>query len=253
NSSVSRRPSCSHTTLTLFLPRRTSPSFTPSRISRPCSLVKIFQASRETDSSAAGRNSGKASSTVTAAPSRRHTLPSSRPITPAPMTPSFCGTVLKSSAPTLSHTSSLSISTPGRVRGLEPVAITTCFACTALPATSNCQPCSLCFTSRPWPCSQLTLFFLNRNSIPPVILLTIASLRAIILGTSMLAPLTSMPCRASPLLTWSYSSEDCSSALAGLHPTLRQVPPSTGLPAGLRHASTQAVLNPSCAARIAQM
>ena len=36
------------------------------------------------------------------APRRRHTLPSSRPMTPAPTTASFFGTLSKSSAPQLS-------------------------------------------------------------------------------------------------------------------------------------------------------
>src|SRR2546423_11351426 len=45
------------------------------------------------------RKSGSASSTTTCAPSRRHTLPSSSPITPAPMTPRRFGTASRSSAP----------------------------------------------------------------------------------------------------------------------------------------------------------
>ena len=51
----------------------------------------------------------------------------------------------------------------------------------------------------------------------------------------------------------SYCSEDSSSALDGMQPTLRQVPPSAGFPAGLFHSSTQAVFRPSWAARIAAM
>jgi hypothetical protein len=62
-----------------------------------------------------------ASSTVTSAPRRRQTLPSSRPITPAPMTPRRFGTASNSSAPqesTMRLPSNGRISAPrGRARG----------------------------------------------------------------------------------------------------------------------------------------
>src|SRR5512139_433671 len=51
--------------------------------------------------------------------------------------------------------------------------------------------------------------------------------------------------------TFSYSSDEASSALDGMQPTLRQVPPSAPSPAGVCHSSTHATFMPSCAARTA--
>src|ERR687897_1005170 len=65
---------------------------------------------------------------MTSLPSRRHTLPSSRPMTPAPITPSRLGTASKSSAP---QESTMFLPSNGAERssvGLEPDASTTCFA-----------------------------------------------------------------------------------------------------------------------------
>ncbi|MNR38907.1 hypothetical protein D3C85_1570550 [compost metagenome] len=62
---------------------------------------------------------------VTSEPSRRHTEPSSRPITPAPITASFLGTASKDSAPSLSETMTLSTGTLGKWRAREPVAMIT--------------------------------------------------------------------------------------------------------------------------------
>ena len=52
-----------------------------------------------TSPSMPGRMRSRYSTTVTSAPSRRHTEPSSRPITPAPTTISFAGTLSSASAP----------------------------------------------------------------------------------------------------------------------------------------------------------
>ena len=72
---------------------RTSPSATsaavtraPKRMSKPCPL-SAFKASRAMRRSAMGKKSSSASSMTTSEPRRRQTLPSSKPITPAPMTP----------------------------------------------------------------------------------------------------------------------------------------------------------------------
>src|ERR1017187_3451471 len=186
----------SYSTVSPRLPRLTFPIFTPNLISSPCSLTNTFHASLATASSAAARNLGNASSTVTFAPSRRHTLPSSSPITPAPMTPSLSGTALKASAPMLSHTVSLSTPSPGKWRAVEPVAMMTWLASTISedpPSATSTWYFSPPPANLPWPLSQVILFFLNRNSMPPVSSDTILSLRACILATSIFAPLTEMP------------------------------------------------------------
>jgi hypothetical protein len=98
----------------------------------------------------------------------------------------------------------------------------------------------------PSPFSQVTLFFLNRNSTPLTLAPTTSALRACIRPRSRLTWPTSTPCSASLWFASSKCSEDCSSALEGMQPTLRQVPPSVA------RFSTQATFMPSCAARMAQ-
>ena len=108
-------------------------------------------------------------------------------------------------------------------------------------------------TNLPWPFSQAILFLRNSVSMPFVIFVTIASLRASIFATSIFAPVTVTPWSPRPVSACSYCSEDSSSALDGMQPTFRQVPPSLLSPCGSRHSSTQAVARPSWAARIAEM
>ncbi len=232
------------------------PISTPIWMSRPCS-VKIFQQAFETDSSHAARKSGIASSIVTCEPSLRQTDPSSSPITPAPITPRRLGMLSKASAPSLSHTSTLSTVTPSRCRAFDPVARITLrasFRSTSSPSlTSTRWNPSAEPAKHPCPLSQSILFLRNRNSIPFVIFWTIASLRAIIFATSTATPLAVMPCSCRCREAFSNCSDDASSAFDGMHPTFRQVPPRAILPSGLRHFSTHATLNPSCAARIAAM
>jgi hypothetical protein len=96
-----------------------------------------------------------------------------------------------------------------------------------LPAGASALP-----TKAPWPLRRVTLFFLNRPLMPPVSWSTMPDLRAIILGTSILGVPTLMPW---PSKAWPASSnrcEVCSSALDGMQPTFRQVPPRRGSPLG---------------------
>ena len=62
-----------------------------------------------------------------------------------------------------------------------------------------------------------------------------------------------MPCSANAWPACSKFSDDCSSAFDGMQPTLVQVPPGAGLPSARVQSSMQAVVKPSCAARIAAM
>jgi len=76
-------------------------------------------------------------------------------------------------------------------------------------------------------------------------------LRPIILATSIVTLPVLMPWSAKWWLACSKCSEDCSRALEGMQPTLVQVPPGAGPPLSFFHSSMQAVLKPSCAARMA--
>ena len=82
---------------------------------------------------------------------------------------------------------------------------------------------------------------------------TTLSLRLSICARSSSSPFTLTPCSAKWWPACSKFSEDCSSALDGMQPTLVQVPPSAGLPSAPFHSSMQAVFRPSWAARIAAM
>ena len=84
-----------------------------------------------------GSTRSRNSTTVTCAPSRRHTEPSSRPITPAPTTISRCGTWASDSAPVELTTRSSSISTPLSGATSEPVAMTIALASTMCSAPSS--------------------------------------------------------------------------------------------------------------------
>ena len=165
----------------------------PSRISMPWLLIALA-ASLAIWSSAAARKSGNASSTVTSDPSRRQTLPSSRPITPAPMTPSRLGTSLNSSAPLLSTMRSPSVLATGMLMGSEPVAMMMFSALTVCWLPSWAVMATLPSpSSSAEPSMRVILFFLNSPAMPPVSCLTILSLRATMVGTSTVTSPTVMP------------------------------------------------------------
>jgi len=153
-------------TFTLALPGLIAPILTLVLIFKPRSRVKIRLASRATASSAASKKPGAASRIVTSEPKRFQTEPISRPITPAPMTPSFLGTAEIDSAPSLSRISLLSQGRSGRLRGLEPVAMMICVASTTSrrspSSTSTCQRSPARPMILPRPCRLATLFFLKR-------------------------------------------------------------------------------------------
>ncbi len=109
------------------------------------------------------------SSTVTSEPSRAYTEPSSSPITPAPITAIRFGISVSSSAPVELTIVFSSIVTPLSGVTSDPEAITMFFALCTVPSTSTSPGAAIL----PQPFSQSTLFFLNRNSTPLVLLSTV--------------------------------------------------------------------------------
>jgi hypothetical protein len=188
-----------YATTTSFALVATPVILTPVCTASPC-RAKVLRASFATASSAAPRNAGSASSTVTFAPSRRQTLPISRPMTPAPTTPSRAGTSRIASAPALSRTRSLSNATPGSARGFEPVATITCFVTSAAgvaPFARIAQPaCAPPPLNAPMPWKNATLFFLKRYAMPSLFCPTTFSLRASMRPRSSASPSNLMPCSA---------------------------------------------------------
>ena len=138
-----------------------------------------------------------------------------------------------------------STSTPATGIDSEPVAMMMFLAPITSAPPSPSTVTSPLAEMRPLPLSQSILFFLNRNSMPAVLSLTTLFLLAIMVGRSSSTEPSLMPWPARLCLASSNFSELVSSALDGMQPTLRQVPPS------VLRCSTQAVFRPSCAARMA--
>ena len=90
------------------------------------------------------------------------------------------------------------------------------------------------------------LFFFIRNSTPLTLPSMPCCLKFIIEGRSSFGGGTLTPIFAKECPASSNISEACNSAFDGMHPILRQVPPSVAF------FSTTATFMPSCAARIAQ-
>ncbi len=188
------------------------------------------------------------STTVTSAPRRAQTEPISRPITPAPIRMRRLGTDFSDKAPVLVTMRSSSTSIPGREVGSEPVAITM-FLVSSVRVDPSSSVASTLPLPRilPRPFTYSTLFFLNKYSMPCVSPPTASSFWAIIWSRSSSTLPVLMPIFANWFCALSKYSDACSNALDGIHPTLRQVPPSTP------RDSIHATLRPSWPALIAQL
>ncbi len=126
---------------------------------------------------------------TTSAPSRRQTLPSSSPMTPAPITHSRLGTASSSSAPQESMICWPSKGKDFSAVGTEPLASTTWRARSGLslpsvPVTSTTRPAS----SLPRPNIGVTPAALRSAATPPVMPLTIAARRFCMAARSRLSP-----------------------------------------------------------------
>ena len=139
-----------------------------------------------------------------------------------------------------------SISTPGTLRGCDPVAtmisFVACSVCGCSPVTST-LPLPV---RRAVPLIQSILFLRNRNSTPLVSEVTTLSLRACTCFMSRLTEAPSIERPHSLAARATLSAWACSrSALVGMHPQIRHVPPRAFC------FSTTATRSPSCAARMA--
>ena len=192
-----------------------------------------------------GRILGAYSTTDTWAPKRRYTWPSSKPITPPPMTIRCLGISRRLKASVEVITRSLSIVIKGKAEGLEPVAMIKFFA-ESVSLSAPCTCSSTGETNDAFPWNTSTLFFFIRKLIPCVFWSTTACLRATIFGKStLISPEISIPCMGACLWVSSSKWVESNSALEGIQPTLRQVPPS------VLYFSTIAVFFPNWAQRIA--
>ena len=167
---------------------------------------------------------GSASSSVVCDPTSVNTDANSQPITPPPITATRSGSwslrVLWSEVTIRSPSGSK----PGIERGAEPVARITLSAETSWPSTATTPG----RTSRPWPLTIATLRRLSSPESPPTSLSTTPVVRVATRAQSGVkppSPLGMMPKSAACSAVRSTSAV-CSSALAGMQPRLRQVPPT---------------------------
>ena len=212
----------------------------------PC-LARILWKALATSASMPGQMRSRYSTTVTSAPSRRQTEPSSRPMMPAPMTTRVLGTSENARAPVESTIRSPSTLRPGRPEGSEPVAMMMFLASRvrvlpSAPSTSTRPGPAI----RPLPSRRSTLFFFMRKSTPLVRAVTDSSFWAIIFDRFRRG-VTSIPRCSNSRLADSKSSEACRRALEGMQPTLRQVPPRVA------RISMMAAFRPSWPARMAAL
>ncbi len=171
-------------------------------------------------------------------------MPSSIPITPPPMQTRRFGISGRSTASFALHTSLPSKANPGISTGRAPVATMNAGASslvfspspadtsTAFGATNVAVPFT---TSTPFPFSSVPT--------PPTSFFTTAFLNSRSFATSTLGGSARMPRSPAPRIS-STRFAAAMSALEGMHPQLRQTPPSASF-------STSAVFLPSCASRIA--
>lgn len=164
---------------------------------KPC-FSKMRLKLRETSLSMVGVILSRYSITSISVPKRPQTEAISRPITPAPMTIIFFGTLVSSSAPVEETTTFSSISTFGKLTTLDPVAMMKFLAEYFWPSTS------MLFWSikLAWPVMEVTLFFLKRPAMPWVRPLMMSFLLSISFLTSIsgfwdLMPSFSKLCAAS--------------------------------------------------------
>mmetsp|Transcript_18839 Transcript_18839/g.47866 ORF Transcript_18839/g.47866 Transcript_18839/m.47866 type:complete len:313 (-) Transcript_18839:260-1198(-) len=214
-------------------------TFVPNMKFMPCFLSDLVKAV-PTSLSRKGQILSPNSTTVTLEPKRRHTEPSSRPITPPPITIKFSGTLSRARAPVELTTVFSSKGRKGSSMGSEPVASMTFLVLITLVVLSlRVTSTSLLLRSFPKPFSYVTLFFLKRCSMPPVSDLTVFCLWSITFDRSKETPSQLMPCLEKVLLASSYIWEVWRRDFEGMHPTLRQVPPRDPL------FSTQVTFMPS--------
>ena len=192
----------------------------------PCFSQEALEIAADLVESMPGRMRSRNSTTVTSAPSRRHTEPSSSPITPAPTTSSRSGTLSSTSAPVEDTMRFSSISMPLSRATSEPVAMTMALVSSVCVLPSAALTSTLpgaAMRPRPWKLS--ILFFLSRKATPLTLPSTPSSLNFIMAARSSFGVPTPMPILPNAWPASSNSSDACSSAFDGMQPTLRQVPP----------------------------
>ena len=145
---------------------------------------------------------GRNSRIVTSEPSRFQTEPSSRPIAPAPITTSFFGGSVNSSASVLLTIVLPSNFANGNSTGALPVAMTIFFV--SISCVWPLEDLIETFPGAvivPSPSSTVTLFVFISERTPLLNVLTTLFFRSCIFARSARAPSITMPCFAASFLT----------------------------------------------------
>ncbi len=185
---------------------------------------------------------GSASTMVTFDPSLAYTVPSSRPMTPPPMTTRRPGTSESSRASRAVQTS-FPNSKPGMAMGRAPVARMNAGASTRVFSPPASTSIAFGPTKTAVPFSTSTPLPFSSWPTPPTSFFTTPSLKARSLATSTVGSPARIPRPAAARMS-STRFPAAMKALDGIHPQFRQTPPSDSL-------STSAVFFPSCASRMA--
>ena len=210
----------------------------------PC-FLNDFSSSDDTASSSTGTSRVNTSMIVTSLPNLRKMEANSTPTAPLPRITSERGSSCRWIASSLVMMRVRSMSTPGTLRGVEPVATMISLASSVCFSPSKTSTLPLP-ASRAVPLIQSILFFLKRNSMPRVRPLTTLSLRVWTWVMSIAGVPAGIVTPHSLAFWMTFSACACSSsAFVGMQPQMRQVPPSAFC------FSTTATFIPSCAARIA--
>ncbi len=204
----------------------------------PNCLASSFAAS----ASSCGISVSSISTIVTSLPNRLKIEANSQPMMPPPRTTRRFGTDSCASSPVESTQRGESRPGIGGRSGNEPVATTAERKVTSSPPSTAIVFASL---KRPVPLTHSTPFALNRPATPEVICLTTPAFHTFDAPKSSVAPPTWTPNFAKLSSASRSAYAVCTHAFVGMHPTRRQVPPSSG------SFSMHATFAPSCAARIA--
>ena len=209
-------------------------------------LVKRRVSSLLMSGSSSGTMRSMNSTSRTSAPRSPYRLAHSTPMAPAPMIVTDFGGGSRRRASSESMIRSWSTLRSGRWRGALPVARMRSVALASRSPDSPPLTLTLVGPVRtPLPRSTVTAFFFMRNSTPRTCLSTTASRRLPRLAGSRPMPSALVSPNSPPSsLTRCKRSAVSSSALDGMQPRFRQVPPSLS-------RSTMATFMPSWAARMA--
>ena len=211
----------------------------------PNARVSSFDASR----SSSGTSAGSISTIVVSAPRSRKYEANSQPTAPPPTTMTLRGLNVPVTMSSLLTMIWPSVSSPGILRTLEPVAITMSRAIrrrvspVGAPASSKiCTSTVVSSMNVARPAMSSTPFFLKSDLRPACMRLTMRSRRAATVPVlTPVAGLISMP-KSAALPILARRSPVSSIALAGIQPQWRQVPPTFA-------CSMSVTVRPSCAAR----